>query len=431
MKLPAPRIIVIDDDQKHLEGLAQGLNRLGTSCLPVHFTGELTIEPCSHVRVIFADLHLSSGTPGDHAKNFAMIGGLIEESIRPSGPYFIVLWTMYPNEAPALHKYLAEGLQGVVKPFTVHPLDKSKHLDAQGEVKNPEELVQTISRIVAQEPQIGALFNWEERVLDAAAETLSSITAMAASAANDETTGQGTGRILRNLAIGAVGVKHVKEDRFRAVNDALLPILADHIASLRSRQPDDELWQQAISGADAELDLSIDEAAKLNRFLHIAPSNPNDDGRKRGIVLPLPEEFSGEAFEDVFGLTAEKAKERQFLCKKPDDSGDQSCWVLIQTQASCDYAQKQPGSLPFHLGLCLPDFQVGRDKPPAALWCSPVFEYENSIRALHVSARFQVSLSKAMARQATPLFRLREQLLNVLIYQIHDYGARPGAMLFR
>ena len=39
---------------------------------------------------------------------------------------------------------------------------------------------------------------------------------------------------------------HVDEDRFRAVNEALLPILADRIASMRSREIDDQLWQAAI-----------------------------------------------------------------------------------------------------------------------------------------------------------------------------------------
>ena len=53
MRLPVPRVIAIDDEPKHLEGLAQGLNRYGAACLPVHFTGEAAIAPCPHVRVIF------------------------------------------------------------------------------------------------------------------------------------------------------------------------------------------------------------------------------------------------------------------------------------------------------------------------------------------------------------------------------------------
>ena len=108
--LPAPRVIVIDDDSEHLVGLTQGLNQYGAACLPVHFTGETEAIPfCPHVRVIFADLHLSGGAPGDYARDFSIIGGLIEDVIRPSGLYLIILWTMYPEEANRLHDFLKKS----------------------------------------------------------------------------------------------------------------------------------------------------------------------------------------------------------------------------------------------------------------------------------------------------------------------------------
>ena len=90
MMLPTPRVVAIDDKSEHLERLTQGLNRYGTACLPIHFTGETAeIPPCPHVRVIFADLHLIVGTPGDHARDFSMIGSLLEDTIKPSGPYWV------------------------------------------------------------------------------------------------------------------------------------------------------------------------------------------------------------------------------------------------------------------------------------------------------------------------------------------------------
>ena len=430
MRLPTPRVIAIDDEPKHLEGLAQGLNRYGAACLPVHFTGEAAIPPCSHVRVIFADLHLSGGLPGNHAQDFSMIGGLIEDTIQPSGPYFIVLWTMYPDQAAALHEFLAERLQNVAKPFTVQALNKNDYLGPQGDVRSPEVLVEAIAKIVAEQPHLGALLNWEERVLGATADTVSSITEMAESAAKDAGPGQEVGRLLKSLAVEAVGSVHVEDDRFRAVNDALLPILADRIASMRSRGVDDELWQHALDGVDAERQLTPDEAARLNRLLHIAPSTPDDDGGERGAVIALPEEFRGEAFAETFDITSEEAAKNQFRCRQPGNNGDPVRWVLVQTQAACDYAQSQPGPLPFHLGLCLPAARVRQGTPPAALWRSPCFEYENEASFLHVSARFQVSLPREKVRQAPPLFRLREQLLNDLIYQLHGYGARPGIISF-
>ncbi len=431
MRLPPPRVIAIDDEPQHLAGLTQGLNRYGAACLPVHFTGEAAIAPCSHVRVIFADLHLSAGPPGDHAQDFAVIGGLIEDTIQPAGPYFIVLWTMYPDKAIALHDFLVGRLENVAKPFTVQALNKNDHLDPQGNVKSPKALVEAIGQAIAEQAQIGALLNWEERVLGAAAGTVASITEMAESAAEDTGPGHEVGRLLASLAVGAVGGEHVEEDRFRAVNDALLPILADRIASMRSRKADNGLWQAALDGAGSGGRLTLDEAARLNRLLHIAPSNPDDNGGERGTVIALPEEFIGEAFVKTFDLSPEEAATHQFRCRQSGDDNEPFFWVLIQTQAACDYAQSQSGPLPFHLGLCLPESRVKRGSAPAALWRSPCFKLDDQVRVLHVNARFQVSLPRAKAEQAAPLFRLREQLLNDLIYQLHGYGARPGIISFR
>ena len=433
MRLPPPRVIAIDDEPKHLQGLSLELNRYGTACLPVLFAGEADIAPCSYVRVIFADLHLGGGPPGDHAQDFAIIGGLIEDTIRPSGPYFIVLWTRYPDQAMALHEFLVERLQNVAKPFTVQALNKNDHLDLQGDVRNPQALVEAIGQIVAAQPQIGALLNWEERVLGATADTVSSITAMANAAAAEAGPDVELIRLLRSWAAEAVGSEHVEHDRFRALNEALLPILADRIASMRSLQADDELWQAAFGGVDAERRLTLDEAASLNRLMHIEPLTPDDDGGERGAVIALPDDFLGEAFAVTFDLNPEVAMEKQFRCRRPAGEGaDAVRWVLVQTQAACDYAQNQPGPLPFNLGLCLPASRVARNRtPPDALWCSPCFKYESNDNFLHVSARFPISLSRERIRLALPLFRLREQLLNDLTYQIHSYGSRPGVISFR
>ncbi len=430
--LPKPRVIAIDDEQMHLAGLAEALNRYGAACLPIHFTGKPEhILSCPCVRVIFADLHLIKGDSTDHiqehAQHFSRLGGLIEDRIKPTGPYLIILWTVHPGQANSLRNFL-NRLQNVTKPFAVKSLDKSRYLDGNGEVKENDALIEAVKSIIAGQPQIAALFNWEERVSDASADTVSSILELTDAAAEDANRNKEIGKLLAGFAAAAVGGEHVEKDRFRAVNEALLPILADRIASMRSQEADNELWRVAFDKSDVGHDPSLDEAAKLNRLLHIEPAANADKGDERGAVIPLPEEFSGDEFETVFGLTQETAARKQFWGK---DGGSQPCWVLVQTQAACDYAQMQPGPLPFHLGLCLPASKARNDKRPAALWSSPHFKFNGENCLLHVSARFQISLPNEKAAEIKPLFRLREQLLNDLIYRLHSYGARPGIISFR
>ena len=146
-----PRVIVIDDELDHLAGLANGLNRHGVPCRQVQCDGDLTgIGPWPQVRLILADLHLGRGVlTADPTTDFSVIGALLEEAIRPSGPYLMVLWTMYPDQASALRTFLLERLQGVSKPVNVLPLAKADHLGGDGKVRDEPRLVKTINDLAA------------------------------------------------------------------------------------------------------------------------------------------------------------------------------------------------------------------------------------------------------------------------------------------
>ena len=430
MILSTPRIIAIDDVQKDLEGLTRGLNQLGLACLPFHFKGDTDgLQPCPHVRVIFADLHLNeSGAGSDHAQHFSLIGGLIKEKIGPSGPYVLILWTRHSNQADSLCQFLDERLENTARPLAVKSLDKMHHLDTSGNFKNTKKLVKEINKLFDQQPQITALLGWEERVLGAAAETVSSIFNLAA----EQNPGNDVGRLLAHLAVGAVGKNHVEQDRFHAVNEALLPILTDRIAALRSNNKSKNTWKKAFKDFDTGSPLSLKHAAKLNCLIHIALQMDKDDGTRRGAVIALPKRLSEKAFRGQFGIEEGEAALKQFFCEGFVEKDERFRWVLVQSQAACDYAQKQPGPFPYYLGLELPEASTSKSgNPPAALWRSPSFDSEGATRLLHVNARFQISLAPAYAKRQKALYRLREQLLNDLIYQIHGYGARPGILSFR
>lgn len=416
MIFPLPRVIVIDDDEKHLAGLTRGLNRLEMACMPVRFSDEPDeIPPCPQVRIIFTDLRLIPGSETDAATHFHTIGSLIEDSIKPSGPYIIVVWTSYPQDAEGLESFLNERLGTAVKPLAVASLDKADHI-FDDEVRNVEDLADAIRRIIADAPHVAALLDWEGRISRASADTVTSILQLAQSA--EQRAPDGIGELLARLAKAAAGM-HVDKDRFRAVNEALLPILADRISSLRPEHADSAHWQAALG--DIEGRPAPEQAAKLNQLLHIEVSAGT--GTDRGAVIELPDSLSGPSFPATFGLEQEEAACTQFYHA---ENGDDFRWVLVQSQAACDHAWPRPGPVPYHLGLLLPaDKIMTRRKPPAALWTSPCFELEESPHFLHVNARFPVSLPTDQVT-GQPLFRMREQLLNDLVYGLHSHGARPG-----
>ncbi len=426
--LSTPRIIAIDDEPTHIAGLTSSLNRHGVACLAIHFTGDpADIKACPDVRIVFADLHLV-GPEANHAAHFSVIGGLLEDTIKPVGPYFIILWTRYPDQAAALRKFLEERLQGVTKPFDVLPLAKSDHLDADGNVKDAEALIQAINTITQALPQLNALFDWENRVLGAAGKTVSSVLELASTQGEASARAEELGKILARLGIAAVGEAHVAEGQFHAVNEALLPILADRIANLHLGDSDNDVWRAAVEVSSAQT-LTAETAAKLNRMAHFAPLQ-NTDGYERGTVVMLPPAIR-DHFSDKFGLDENKAAKEQFRCKNFNSKNKHLRWVLVQAQAACDYAQKQPGPLPCYLALDLPMEHRRSKTPPASLWSSPAFELDGAIRLLHVNARFPVSLSRKEFQDVAPLYRLREQILNDLTYKLHSHGGRPGMLSFR
>ena len=429
--LPAPRIIAIDDEPQHLQGLADGLNRYGIACLQVHFTGDDSqLKPCPHVRVIFADLHLSEGGAGhDQARHFTLIGGLIEQRIAPTGPYIIVLWTRFADQAAGLKKFLDERLQGVPKPFAVVSLDKNVHLGPDGNVVDPQKLVAAIDAIVRQEPHIAALLNWEERILGAAADTVSALLEIGLTTTDKENASQRLRRLVYHLAAAGVGEKHVFADRFHAVNEALLPILADRVAALKSRAGQDDIWAEAVLETDAALPLTAIEAASLNQLSHIA-DGAGATGAACGAVISLPPSMSGERFASSFGMSPADAASGQFGCSDFVEGDARFRWTLVQVQAACDYAQRQPGPLPFVLALEMPDASARKSSLPAAIWTSPPIAFDGNARVLRANSRFQATMADAAASGIAVLYRMREELLNTLIYQIHGYGARPGNISF-
>lgn len=212
------------------------------------------------------------------------------------------------------------------------------------------------------------------------------------------------------------------------MNEALLPILADRIADPRSTHGSNAVWERAFDTGDGARELSADDAAKLNRLVHVADPG-NAGGAERGVVIPLPERVD---FRSVFDIEEGDAAENQFRCKEFVPDEDRFRWVLVQCQAACDHAQSQPGPLPFHLGLDFPEANRSKGKQPSvAVWTSPPFEFDGTVRLLRVSARFPISLPSAKVRNEHPVFRLREQLLNDLIHHLHAHGGRPGLISFR
>ena len=435
---PAARIVVVDNEREHLDGLMNALQQLDLSCRPFHYPQDLDgAQPSPHVRVLFTDLNLVEGDMSlDPTTSYGAIGGIIRDTVKPMGPYIVVLWTRHDGRASELLTYLSDNLPVEMCPLTVAPLAKERHLLEGGTVIDPQALVQATDAVIAAEPQVAALLAWEAHVMDAAGHTVAEIGRLARLVKDTELAG-GMSVLLARLAEASVGGVNVDRDRFGAVNRALVPVLADRVATAAAQWNDDtasgEVWRKAFKKIDVGAELTDEVAAALN-YASLMAHRENTTGDVRGAVILLSSLPSGNRYWDELGLNDKSGVEKQFGCAEYGGSEEEQYkWVLVQAQAACDHAQGQPGPLPFYLGLDLPRHRRKGGKPPMACWTSPEFTNSNDceIRVLHVNARFGIFLPRELVRPMKPVYRLREQLINDLVYRIHSYGSRPGVISFR
>ena len=430
--VPAAKIVVIDDDPRDLQRLVDALHRCSVSCRPFLYPqdiNEFSADP--HVRIIFVDLNLTSNVvPDDHTANFDAIESLITRNIKPSGPYFVALWTSHTGHGDALMEHLDRGHGGVPRPETVVTLDKTEHTR---EGASSDALIRSIDDIFRGAPDVAVLLAWEAHVMDAASQTVAEVGRLAALDDDDMRESLGLPGLLGHLAVAAVGRSHVERNRFRAIAQALVPVLSDRVASssIDGRRGTDvrELCDAAIREGDLDVKLHANLSARLNTSSLLATSDVGS-ATDRGSVLRLSDVLEDDTFSDLFGADEFDTALQEFGRK--DNASDSGCrWVLVQARAACDHAQGRSGPLPFYLGLELPADLVRSKKLPDACWKGLEVWLDEGIRLLRVNARFGVFLTEHDLSNVEPRYRLREPLLADILYHIHRYGARPGMIAFR
>ena len=383
------------------------------------------------------DFNLREGDLGfDVDKHYDDIANLINESVKPRGPYFILLWTVHDEKASGLFEYLNNHLTTAAKPLEVLPLKKTDLLTRES---GRQQLVDALEEMIARTPEIAALLAWEAKVMEATGETVADFARLAREASGHTDVAKGFSMLLRALAEGAVGKDNISQGRFRAVNRALVPMLADRLSTLGmvAEQQDDTdfgaLWKDALGKAEGR-NLSGEVVASLNGVSLMATGR-GEQPSARGVVVQLTDIFEMNKFETMFDMEPNAAAEKQFGCRQFGELEDASRrWVLIQAQAACDEAQNRPGPIPFYLGLeCPADKARNRKELPDACWSSPTFRLKDDVAdvVLHVNVRFGVFIRGQELRGVGPMYRLRAPVLGDLSHHIHSYGARPGIISFR
>ena len=440
MFIPA-RIVVVDDNPRHLKAIQDAFQELGTPCLGLRYDPETRLNRryFSGVRALFLDFHLLSEIPSsDNKQHFAALAKILEDNISPTGgPYVLVLWTQYDNEAKGLAEYLADPaveLPMHARPLTVLSLSKPDFIRLHDGTAHDAKILQAeVEKAIGQNTQLRALLAWESEVQSAAGSALAALVELVPrDRRSPADLSNGLQEILARLAVAAVGKKHVSNDPRAAVLSALAPVLADRITNTKPTERSSLAWQNAV-GTFPTGPWEPNRSGRVNRMLHVAlPESEAIHATTWGAVVDFPVEWSDKReVRSLLGVTPKEILGNEFKLSRADRNRCNP--MLIRVGAACDYAQNRSGPLQYLLGMEIPcdvkrKEHEGIVRLPAAEWQSPTLMMSGSASPffLAVNARYALSVNRETSEAWKPLYRLREQLLMHLISHTSHYLARPG-----
>lgn len=440
MIFSAPRFVVVDDKEQHLLAITRTLQLLGAPCLGVRYDGTEELEPDHFrgVRCLFMDLHLIDGVAStDHRSHFAHIAAILEGNISASGgPFILVVWSRLQNLDGELRDYLDENIDPErphARPLAVLGLAKENFINLDdGTMAKPEELKKAVLDAVFENPQIAALLGWEADVLTAAGDTLAELLKLVPVAERvSNSYPRALDTILSRLAREAVGRPNVEINRRTAITTALAPILADQVISQKVAPETAELWERAVTryNDNSLQDASKKEAGCINRMLHVAiPGSETILPTDWGAVVDVEEGIwnSDDQLRQLFDGSRSELLEEEFKIKAVDHG--KCCPCLVRVGAACDHAQKRRGPLTYLLGLEIPADLKRSNRASGAEWESPVLMVngDGTPFRLHVNVRFSLVRPASSCGGWKVRYRLREQLLMLLLSHSTGYTARPG-----
>ena len=413
----ANRIVAIDDQRDYLDKMCGALHGLGIPCIPILYPDGIPTEETpllQNVRMAFCDLHLLPGATKAEL-NYAAIGDLLARmATRSRSPLLLVLWTAYPEDADALRKYLAQR-HAETQPVAILALNKA---DFDGDlIRNlPAAIREKLESI----PQLRALYEWEDDVASAGSACVGALLRLASTDGDDLK--ESLDKLLSALAQRATGRQLAAENPGAALQEALVPLLADKLSHL----PDDaqrlERWKTAMPSAAGKKNCptNLSRAAAINTALNVMRADSGvPNGRERGAVIGID---CPSVFMYRFSSAQADVLQKFFL-----KDASRYRWVAIQVEAACDFANQKSPCIPYVLAAEVPASVELMDMHADSIWRSPAFlsEKDEEVR-LVANVRYVAMLSSKKAKSRNALYRLRDALVNELAFHKSRHETRPG-----
>lgn len=457
------KVIALDDVEDHLIKIVRGLGRAGFSVSPFYFDdGELEDAPScplDGVRIVFSDIHMSNGSH-DPKINGATIAQCLSKIIAP-GPFVIIFWSQFPGDAEMVFKEVCKRLpenRGEA-PIGYGAISKSEVLAL---AENPdlfdlEKLKKNIFSEVQKFQPLLFTAAWEDKVFRASAKTTNRLFSLTNIYPSDKKLHE-WGRLTAFLGAQAVGGLNARKDIAYAVDQALLPLVEDHLS----------VMSKFSGGAIDSISEYISEKGNIKRPNKIPASklqtgylieevsgDLNSLGSLRGVVIELASSFVNSGpFINSFGCGRDDLIKREFLNQQEvltDEEASRIKLHAVELGAECDHINNKISTYRYLLAILVPAELMhlfnGEGRVPEKnknvlrlnnmsvmdAGCFHLEKYNgDGSKDFHllISCRCFMALAMGKNAEGMPRFRLRRALLEEVSHRYVTHTRRPGVMRF-
>lgn len=422
------RIIIVDDNEQHLNQLQQIFYKHGIGCKGFVYNGfDFPLQPLTGVRFAFFDIHLNQAGDINSTLKDA-IGHYIHIN---NGPYILIFWT---NRIELISSFIdfinrsEDDFRNKLKPLLIIYIDKAEFLDHE---KN---LTEKLDEILSSD-LVKCLIRFDESVLIAARQTLDQILRIIPFPdkwGECDQYNKVCQEVFSKIAESSYGLNHAKSNPDLAIKESIVPMFKHILLN-----NEDSYWAEyliPLKMAKKSEDLKFPEGfyvEKLNSAMHIDAINihPSDIYR-RGAVCVFEELDFENNFIKLFNIKYTEWFSLTFpgLSRKDRES---VIPVAIEFSAACDFSQNKKRTNKYLLGIICPSHCLDRIDQTAkgdfALYLPFSFEY-NALKmklGMNLNFTFTISPEKHPFKE-TPLFILNKELMDMIGYKYASHISRIG-----
>jgi hypothetical protein len=406
-----------------------------------------------------------------------------------STPYGLVLWSSVQGVVDEVRTVILERIDSDrmppddrrPKPLSIQLMNKGKfvsELKTGSDTTAPDTLITEAAKYGGEireqlgaalaDPQLRLVCAWETRVSKAATATVNEIYAAAVEHARSQANCDPTiafRDILAKIANEAAGSKNAMEDPARALDDGLIDLFVDDLRS----NSDDINYLKLIEDSlkdklGKRIDLSQSVRHQLNTTLHAETKAENwGENISRGIVLGADDqekianrlgyetascliwnEFLFPALD--FKIAARRAKgktnesilkENSELAKSDETEVLNQCRLrLVEIGADCDHANRKTRTVRLLCALEVPERfahfvrspQDGKSYKSEAVmeWGPWNLDQREGLIFLVSVKRFSIEQTWPLPEDLKPKYRLRRQIIDVVLRKYADHSSRLG-----